>query len=85
MATGFEHVDWVRASALLSAGICMGIGALGPAIGQGFIGGKACEAIGNKPEGAGVIMRAMLSACVFAETSSVYCLLIAMLLLFFVK
>lgn len=85
MANGLEHIDWVRAAALLSAGICMGVGALGPALGQGFIGGKACEAIGNKPEAAGAITRTMFAACIFAETSSIYCFLIAIFLVLFVK
>lgn len=85
MINSVENVDWVRVAALLSAGICMGIGALGPSLGQGIIGGKACEAIGKKPESSSAISRILFTACTFAETSSLYCLLISLLLILWVK
>jgi len=81
MANGIEQIDWARVAALLGAGICMGVGAIGPSLGQGFIGGKACEAIGKKPESSGPVNRAMLAGCVFTETSSIYALLISLLLI----
>ena len=40
----------MRAAALLGAGICMGAGAIGPEIGEGFVGGKTCEGIARQPE-----------------------------------
>ena len=39
----------IKAFALLAAGLSMGLGAVGPGIGEGFVGGKACEAIGKRP------------------------------------
>jgi F-type H+-transporting ATPase subunit c len=45
-----EGTELVRAAALLGAGIAMGLGAIGPGVGEGFTGGKACEAIGRNPE-----------------------------------
>lgn len=77
-------VNWVKVAACVSAGICMGIGAIGPALGQGFIGGKACESIGKKPESAGLITRTMVVALAFVESSAIYALLIALVLLFIV-
>ena len=75
-------VNWVKVAAALAAGICMGLGALGPSIGQGYIGGKACESIGKKPENAGPIGRTMLVAMAFTESSSIYALVISLVLLF---
>ncbi len=40
----------LRAAALLGAGLCMGLGAIGPGIGEGVVGGKACEGIARQPE-----------------------------------
>ncbi|MBU4269664.1 ATP synthase F0 subunit C [Candidatus Dependentiae bacterium] len=77
-------VDWVKVAACIAAGICMGIGSIGPSLGQGFIGGKACESIGKKPESAGLITRTMVVALAFAESSAIYALLIALVLLFVV-
>ncbi len=77
-------VDWVKVAACIAAGLCMGIGSIGPSLGQGFIGGKACESIGKKPESAGLITRTMVVALAFAESSAIYALLIALVLLFVV-
>ena len=60
----------------------MGIGSIGPALGQGFVGGKACESIGKRPESAGLITRTMIVAMAFVESSAIYSLLIALVLMF---
>ncbi|MBU0650488.1 ATP synthase F0 subunit C [bacterium] len=75
----------IRAAALLGAGICMGAGAVGPGIGEGFVGGKACEAIARQPELQGVLTRTMLIADAVAETTGIYALVIALLLIFVVS
>jgi F-type H+-transporting ATPase subunit c len=40
----------VQAAKLIAAGICMGLGAIGSAIGEGYIGGKAMEALSRNPK-----------------------------------
>jgi len=72
----------VKASALLGAGICMGLGAIGPGIGEGFVGGKACEGIARSPENAGLITRTMLVGQAVSESTGIYSLVIALLLMF---
>ena len=69
-------------SAVLNLGpvakaIAIGLGALGPGLGIGFIGAKAMEAIGRNPEAAGKILVPMLLACAFAEAIAIYALVIA--------
>ncbi len=76
--------DLVRGLALLGAGICMGLGAIGPGIGEGFVAGKACEAMGRKPEEAGILTRTMIIGQAISESTGVYALVIALLLLFVV-
>jgi F-type H+-transporting ATPase subunit c len=77
-------VNWVKVAACIAAGIAMGLGSIGPSLGQGFVGGKACESIGKKPESAGIITRTMVVALAFAESSAIYALLISLVLLFVV-
>ncbi len=64
----------------LAAGIAMGLGALGPAIGIGFLGGKAMEALGRNPEAAGAIQTNMILAIAFAEAIGIYALVVAILI-----
>ena len=39
-----------KAAALLAAGLCMGLGAIGPGIAVGNLVGKALEGIARQPE-----------------------------------
>ena len=71
-----------RAAALLGAGVCMGIGALGPGLGEGFVAGKACEGIAKSPENASLITRTMLVGQAVSESTGIYSLVIALLLIF---
>jgi F-type H+-transporting ATPase subunit c len=76
--------DFIRALALLGAGLAMGLGAIGPGVGEGFAAGKACEAIGRKPEEAGLLTRTMLVGQAVSESTGIYALVVALLLLFVV-
>lgn len=77
-----DGVFVAKAAAFISAGVAMGIGSLGPSIGQGLIGMKACENLGKYPESAGKIRTTMALAMAIVESSAIYCLLIAGGLLF---
>ena len=50
--------------------------------GQGFAAGKAAEAVGRQPEAKGDITSTMLFGCAVAESTGIYGLVIALLLLF---
>ncbi len=77
-----EGVFYVKAAAFLGAAIAMGVGSLGPALGQGLIGMKACESIGKYPESSGKIRTAMMMAMGLVETAAIYSLLIAAALIY---
>lgn len=77
--------EMVRALAVLSAGICMGIGTLGPGIGEGIAAAKACEGVSREPQNAGVITRTMLVSLAVIESLGIYALVVALLLIFVVK
>lgn len=71
----------VLAASALGAGIAM-IAGLGPGIGQGFAAGKGAEAVGRQPEASGDITRTMVLGIAMAETTGIYSLVIALLLIF---
>ena len=66
----------------LAAGLCMGIGSLGPALGEGNAVSKACEAIGRQPESKSAVTSTMIMGCAVAETTGIYALVISILLIF---
>ena len=65
----------------LGAGCAM-IAGIGPGIGEGNAVAKACEAIGRQPESRGAVTTTMLMGCAVAETTGLYALVIAILLIF---
>ena len=76
-----EHAI-IKAACAIGAGLCMGIGAIGPAIGEGNAVGKALEGMARQPEAAGTLRSTMIMGCAIAETTGIYSLIIAFLILF---
>ena len=74
-------VGFILGCCALGAGIAM-IAGIGPGIGEGNAVAKACEAIGRQPESKGAVTSTMLMGCAIAETTGLYALVIAILLLF---
>lgn len=70
------------AAKAIGAGLCMGIGAIGPAIGEGNAVGKALEGMARQPESAGTLRTNMILGCAITETTGIYSLVIALLILF---
>lgn len=67
---------------LLAAGICMGLGAIGPGIGEGYIGGRALEAMARNPQMSDKIFTNMIVAIALAESTAIYSLVISLIILF---
>ena len=65
----------------LGAGIAM-IAGIGPGIGEGSAVAKACEAIGRQPESKSAVTSTLIMGCAIAETTGIYALVIAILLIF---
>ena len=65
----------------LGAGVAM-VAGIGPGIGEGNAVAKACEAIGRQPECKSSVTSTMIMGCAIAETTGIYSLVIAVLLIF---
>jgi F-type H+-transporting ATPase subunit c len=74
-----EGQYYAMGMAAIGAGLAVLTG-LGPAIGEGMIGAKAMEAIGRQPEAAGTIRLTMLIGQAVTETTGLYGLIIAFML-----
>lgn len=66
----------------IGAGLAMGIGAIGPGIGEGNVGAHAMDSIARQPEMAGTITSRMLLAMAVTESTGLYSLVIAFIILF---
>ncbi|MGN1344130.1 MAG: ATP synthase F0 subunit C [Traorella sp.] len=72
---------FVAAMACLGAGIAVFTG-FGPGIGEGIAASKAVEAVGRNPDAAGKIRSMMVLGIALSETTGIYGLVIALLLIF---
>jgi F-type H+-transporting ATPase subunit c len=73
---------FVKVSAFLGAGLAMGLGAIGAAIGEGYTAGEANTAVSRNPGDSGDIFKNMLVGQAVAESASIFALVIAILMLF---
>ena len=68
----------------VGAGLAM-IGAIGAGIGIGLSVGGAVQAMGRNPDATPTIQTNMILGVAFAEAVAIYCLVVALILLFVVK
>ena len=73
--------EFIAAMSAVGAGLAM-IAGVGPGIGQGYAAGQAAAAVGKNPGAKSDITSTMLLGQAVAETTGLYGLLIAFLLLF---
>ncbi|UMZ75109.1 ATP synthase Fo subunit C [Natranaerofaba carboxydovora] len=78
---GAEGIGLVIIASTLGAGFSM-IAGVGPGIGQGFAAGKGTEATGARPKHQNGIVRVMLLGQAVGQTTGIYALVIALVLLF---
>ncbi|MDD3285203.1 MAG: ATP synthase F0 subunit C [Patescibacteria group bacterium] len=72
----------MEAAKYIGAGIAIGLGAVGPALGEGNIASRAMEAIGRNPEANGKIAPLMFVAMAITESTGIYALVVALIILF---
>lgn len=65
---------------VLSKGVTIAIGGIGPALAVGKIGAKAMESIGRNPEATDKLFVPMLLGMAFAEAIAIYALVITFIL-----
>ena len=78
-----NYSTYAQAAAFLGAAIVMGVGSIGPALGQGMIGKAACDAVGRNPETGSKMRTMMLIGMAMVETSAIYALIIGILLIIY--
>ena len=71
----------ILVASTLGAGLAM-IAGIGPGIGQGYAAGKSVEAISRRPKLQSPITRAMLLGQAVGQTTGIYALIVALILLF---
>lgn len=72
----------IQVVSIIGAAVAVSFGAIGPALGEGRAVAAAMDAIARQPEAAGSLSRTLFVGLAMIETMAIYCLVIAVLLLF---
>lgn len=75
-------MDYLALASIIGAAFSVSFGALGPALAEGRAVTAAMDAIARQPEAANVISRTLFVGLAMIETTAIYCLVVALLLLF---
>lgn len=72
----------VSLGSIITAGLTIAIGSLGPALGEGKAVSQALSAIAQQPDEAGTITRTLFVGLAMIESTAIYCFVVTMILLF---
>jgi F-type H+-transporting ATPase subunit c len=74
--------DWVAVVSIGAAGLAMAVGAVGAAIGESRIAAAAMDALARQPDESGSITRTLFVSLAMVESTAIFCLVVALILLF---
>ena len=77
-----DSLTIVAAASIASAAICIAIGSVGPALGEGRALSQALSSIAQQPDEAGTITRTLFVGLAMVESTAIYCFVVAMILIF---
>jgi F-type H+-transporting ATPase subunit c len=73
---------WIATASIITAGITIGIGCMGPALGQGRAVAVALSSIAQQPDASATITRTLFVGLAMIESLAIYCFVVAMILIF---
>jgi F-type H+-transporting ATPase subunit c len=74
--------DWLIVCSVLGAAFTMAGGAIGAAIGESRVAAAAMDALARQPDEAASITRTLFVSLAMVESTAIFCLVIALILLF---
>jgi len=75
-------MNYIALASIIAAAFAVGLGSVGPALGEGRAVAAAMDAIARQPDSAGVISRTLFVGLAMIETMAIYALVVALVLLF---
>lgn len=76
-----DSLTWVAVVSIISAGFCMAIGSIAPALGEARALAQALSSIAQQPDEANTITRTLFVGMAMVESTGIYALVVAMILL----
>jgi F-type H+-transporting ATPase subunit c len=77
-----DTTGWIGVASLVTAGMTIAIGAVGPALGEARAAAQALAAIAQQPDESSTITRTLFVSLAMIESIAIYCFVVSMILLF---
>jgi F-type H+-transporting ATPase subunit c len=77
-----DMLGLIGIASIITAGITISIGSIGPALGEGRAVSQALHSIAQQPDEANTITRTLFVGLAMIESTSIYCFVVSMILLF---
>jgi F-type H+-transporting ATPase subunit c len=77
-----DSMTVIGVASVAAAALCMGIGSIGPALGEGRAIQQALTSIAQQPDEAGTISRTLFIGLAMIESIAIYCFVISIILIY---
>ena len=77
-----DNLGLVSIASIIASGLCIGVGAIGPAIGEGRALAQALSSIAQQPDVTNTITRTLFVGMAMVESTAIYCFVVTMILIF---
>ncbi len=77
-----DNLGVIGMASIITAGITIAIGSIGPALGEGRALAQALSAIAQQPDETGTITRTLFVGLAMVESTAIYCFVVSMILIF---
>lgn len=77
-----DNVTFIAVASILSSGLTIGIGAIGPGIGEGLAVASSLTSIAQQPDSASTVTRTLFVGLAMIESLAIYAFVVSMILIF---
>ena len=77
-----DSISLIGAASIITAGLTITIGSIGPAIAEGRAVEQALTSIAQQPDEANTITRTLFVGLAMVESTAIYCFVVALILIY---
>ena len=77
-----DNMTLIAMVSIVTAGITMAFGSMGPALGEGRAVARALSSLAQQPDAATTITRTLFVGLAMIESTAIYCFVVSMILIF---
>jgi len=77
-----DSMSIVAVASILTAGLTISIGVLGPSLGEGKAVSTALSSLAQQPDASATITRTLFVGLAMIESTAIYCFVVSMILIF---